>query len=313
MKRCKLVTILITVLLLSTLFSLSVFAEESAEQPTPELVFDIKYTSDSVHFSGISYETYVEPGTLKIGFEIVKDLPMGYTIYDSADTPYIDGIRVNGSTVESLKMLLTEDVYTYTIDVKIVYVEGILGDLASMSDGTYDWAKLLSNPLVLLQGVYFALAIISIVSGIISAFIGKSKKVKTADEIASKVQDASEIAISNVEQRVTECVISEVMPIVQKIFDDVQNIVKAITLSTSKSKDAPLALLDTLKESANVSTSELIDKIQATVKEHLDKETAAHADKTAFLQELSNYKPESPVEDSEPQTPQPTVEHKSIF
>lgn len=310
----KIFILLVTLSLLCTVFSISAFADETST-PVPETVFDVKYTSDSVLYTGISYETFIEPGTLKIGFEIVKDLPIGYEVYDQVDTPYIDGIRVNGDTVESLRMLLTENVYTYTIDVKIVYSEGLLGDLASMSDGTYDWANLLSNPIILLQGIYFTLAIISVFAGILSAFFGRKKKVKTADEIASKVENASEVAIANVEQRVTSCVMSEVMPIVQKIFDDIQNVVKAITLSTSKSKEAPLALLETLKESANVSTAELIDKIQVTIEERLDKEVEAHDKNVAFLHEVaSNATPvESSVEHSSTKNGSTPGNTKSVF
>lgn len=314
MKR-KIITLLLITLLTLTVFGVTVFAEESNPAPSPELTFDIKYTSDSVLYSGISYETYVEPGTLKIGFEIVKDLPVGYAIYDSTDTPYIDGIRVNDETVESLKMLLTEDVYNYTIDVKTVYAEGILGDLASMSDGTYDWASLLSHPIVLLQGIYFTLAIVSILAGIVTAFFGRGKKVKTADEIAAKVSEASELAIVNVEKRITERVISEVLPIVQLIFDDVQNAVKAIVLSTSKSKEAPIALLETLKDSADVSTSKLIDEIRAKVEECIAKECADHEEKAAFLHTLSSSeRPDVPVSETST-TPVETVvtETKSVF
>lgn len=315
MKHCKKIcAAILTLILVFTLFGLTAFAEEPESTVVPETVIEVKYSPDSVRYSGILYEMYIEPGTLNVGFEIVKDLPIGYTVYDVADTPYIDGIRVNGETVNSLKIPLTEGVYTYTIDVKIVYVEGLLGDIASMSDGTYDWAKLLSNPIILLQGIYFVLAIVSVLAGILAAFFGRNKKVKTADEIASKVSDASETAIANVEKRVTERVISEVLPIVQKIFDDIQNVVKAVTLSTSKSKEAPIALLETLKDSASVSTSELIDKVQAAVKEHLDKENADHTEKAAFLHSITtSEKPNSGESASTVPAEPPQPATKSIF
>lgn len=303
--RRKLCALLTLVLVLGLLFGISTSAEES----TPETLFEVKYSSDSVLTSGITCEPYVEPGTLKIGFEIIKDLPTGYTIYDSGDTPYIDGIRVNGETVDSLKIIISEDVTKYTVDVKIVYAAGILGDLASMSDGTYDWVTLLENPIVLLQGIYFALAILTLCAGMVSAFFGKRKKVKTADEIASKVSEASETAIVNVEERVTKTVISEVLPIVQKIFDDFQNVVKAVTLSTSKSKEAPIALLDTLKDAANASTSELIDKIQEAVKVEIAEDAAVREERLKTLREFAN----KPVEPDEVEAVAVKPDTKSVF
>jgi hypothetical protein len=291
------------------------FASATAEPETvfQETVFDVRYSADSVRFSGILCEPYVEPGTLKEGFEIVKDFPIGYAIYDDGNTPFIEGVRVNGEFVESLKVFYTEDVSTYTVEVKVVYADGILGDLASISDGTYDWAKLLENPIILLQGIYFTLAILSVVVGIVTAFVGRRKKIKTADEIARKVEEASETAIVNVEKRVTESVIAEVIPIVQKLFDSMQNVVKAITLSTSKSKEAPIALLDTLKESANDSTKELIDQIQKVLKDALEKEAATHEANVKTLHEISTPKPVAPVSKENIDAPLKSTGTKSLF
>lgn len=307
--RRKIGILVVFVMVLIAVFGVTAFATTEAPAETVETVFEVKYSSDSVYFAGITCEPYVEPGTLAVGFEIVKDLPVGYAIYDAGDTPYIDGIRINGETTESLKVLLTEGVTTYTVDVKIVYVEGILGDLASMSDGTYDWAKLLENPIILLQGIYFVLATLSIVVGLVATLFGKGKKVKTADEIANKVAESSEIAIANVEKRVTDAVIDEVIPIVEKILDSTQNVVKAITLSTSKSKDAPIALLDTLRDSANVNTAELIDTIKNTLQNALNQESAVHEERAKELHEIANATPAEPVK---PSITESTTE-KSIF
>lgn len=310
MKKFKIPVILIAVLSLITLFGFSAFATSETDSSDAEITFEVVYTSDSAVKSGISYETYVEPGTLKVGFEIVKDLPIGYVVYDSESTPYIDGIRLNGDTVETLNFHIDENVTHYTITVKTAYADGFLGDLARMSDGVYDWSEMLSNPLVLFQVVYTVLALLSVISGIGAAFLGKKKKVKTADDIAGKVTEASETAIVNVEKRVTDCVIAEIMPIVQVILDDVQNVVKAITLSTSKSKEAPIALLDTLKDSANVTTEALIEKIKQALTDSISLDNQHREENLKFLHELSA-EVVKPVE--EVSTDVTKTEEKSIF
>ena len=274
MKR-KLFICLILMAVLLTVTGLTTFAEDTQIEPPTVEVPDVptysvtfRYTSDSTASTGISYETYSDVILNEVGFKIVEDLPIGHVIYDNPETSYIDGIRVNGATVDSFKVVTSEDVSQYVVDLRIVYDEGVLGDIARMSDGTYDWTQLLANPVILLQLGYWALAIITVIVGLITSIFGKKAKVKTADEISSNVTNAAEVALTRIEERVTETVIAEFTPVFQTILSDMENVIKAVTISTSKSKDAPLALLDVLQDTVKSNDiNTIIDNVRQAIVE----------------------------------------------
>lgn len=329
MKR-KIFIVLTILSLLLTLTGVSVFAEEGQIEPsqgeTPEvqepsepvIVYNVlfKYTSDSTAHAGITYETYSDSILNEVGFKIVEDLPIGHEIYDNPETAYIDGIRVNGNTVDSFKIPVTDaNVAVYTVDLRIVYSEGVLGDIAKISDGTYDWSQLLANPVILFQLGYWALAIITVIIGLFTSIFGKKTKVKTADEISSSVTNAAEVALVKIKESVTETVIAEFTPVFQTILKDFENVVKAVTLSNSKSKDAPLALLDVLQETVNsTDVNALIDGIRKAIEEQSLKDSSTHADNVATLHAIATQEDAVPsptsdnggVKNDEPKT-------KSVF
>lgn len=329
MKRKIFIGLMLLSLLL-TFTQFSVFAEEAQIEPEPgevletqepsesDVVYNVlfKYTADSTAQAGITYETYSDSILNEVGFKIVEDLPIGHEIYDNPETAYIDGIRVNGNTVDSFKIpVKDETITTYTVDLRIVYSEGVLGDIAKMSDGTYDWSQLLANPVILLQLGYWALAIITVIIGLITSIFGKKTKVKTADEISSNVTNAAEVALVKIKESVTETVIAEFTPVFQTILKDFENVVKAVTLSNSKSKDAPLALLDVLQDTVNsTDVNALIDNIRKTIEEQSLKDSSAHAGNVATLHAIATQEDAVPsptsdnrgVKDDEPKT-------KSVF
>lgn len=269
------------VILVALILSLSCFAEEpigpelpeETVQPSADWVntvqqtvenykngdVNIIYTDDSVSYYGISWEVYIDVLTKNVYLEIINELPVGYVIYDSPDTPYIDGIRVNGSTVDSTKFAIdwTQDL-NYEVIVKVDYAEGIVGDLARMSDGTYDWTKLLENPVGLLMALYYILATLSVAIGIFAMWFGKNKKVKTANEISKSVEEkAHESAMSVIEDKV--------IPIVTSFQNTSQALVKAFALTTSKSKEAPTALLDVLQTVSSTDAVAAIEQAKAAI------------------------------------------------
>lgn len=321
MKRLKVLLALVVCFTMCVAFGLSVSAETEGtgevvdvpevETPAlPEFEINIKYTSDSVLFKGVDYRTFVDVTTGEYWVEIVKDFDIGYSIYDSKDTPHIDGIRINNETVDVLKYKLT-DGETYNIVVKVSYTEGLLGDIAKMSDGIYDWSELLTNPVIILQAVYYVLAVISVIVTITWAMLGKNKKVKSSDEIANKVSEAATDSFDKIKASVIDTVLTEFTPIFQGLLDKFENVVKAITLSTSKDKNAPVALLDVLQDAAKSTDAQaIIESVKQELSSHFEVAEATKNDNLAALHEMV----ESTVTVQE--TPsEHTVEtvHRSVF
>ena len=263
--------------------------EDNAPQITiPEHIVNIKYTEDSSAIKGIRYETYVDPVTFAVGFKIVEDLSIGHIIYDNPDTAYIDGIRVNGETVNNLTIWLDENV-TYDVAVRTVYEDNLLGDIAKIIDGTFDFKTLLENPIMLLMGAYYVISIISVIVVTFTTAVFKNKKVKSADEIAAKVDTSAQDAVEKMRTEVTDVVLNEVQPILQTILSDIKNVVTAVTLSTSKNKEAPLAMLDTLQKAANsADATGLIDSIRKTVADGIAKNDATRAANVEDLHRIAN-------------------------
>ena len=281
MLRRKLLAIFFAIVLLSTL-SIQVFAEDVVEpevsEPSASSVWvdtvlstieththgdvTVTYTSDSVVRAGVSYEVDIDILAQQVYLVIVTDLPAGYEVYDNPGTEAIDGIRVNGATTSTYRVPIdyTKDI-DYEVIVRTAYAEGTLGALAQMSDGTYDWAKLLENPYGVLMALYYALAIVLVVVSIVSAWRGKSKKVKSSEETAAAVIAAAQNATA-------EAIQTQVLPIVTTFQNTAQNLVKAYAISTSKNKEAPIALLDILQEVSTADAQELIEHAKQSLSEN---------------------------------------------
>lgn len=299
LKRLLIVPALVAMLLLSSTF-VTAYAEELVPEPedtatenpvpgvtVPEYAVTIKFTSDSSTSKGITYDTYVDPATFSVGFKIINDLPVGHIIYDDPNTSYIDGIRINGETVDKLTVIVEQGT-TYDVIVKTVYEDNLLGDFAKIIDGNFDFKTLLANPVALFMCSYYIIAIVALVVSTFTTLVSKNKKVKTADEIAAKVDESADEAVAKVKTEVTNTVIAEITPILQRIFDGMQNIVTAVTLSTSKNKEAPLAMLDTLQKTVEVNNlTELFDGIRKDVTEGIAKEEDVKATNLETLREIA--------------------------
>lgn len=278
MKR-KFLTIALVLVLVFTL-SITCFAENLVEDsvetsPTEDWASEVLkvienhqngdvtiiYTDDSVLQSGILTGSEVDLLTKQVLFTIEPNLPAGYVIYDDPNTDYIDGIRLNGNTVTSYKVPIdyTQDV-DFTLIVKVVYAEGFTGALAQISDGTFDWTKLLENPIGLLMALYYILSTISVAVGIVMLWTGKNKKVKTSNDISKSVTEAAQAAASKLIEE-------QVLPVVSAFQNTAQGLVKAFALTTSKSKEAPLALLDVLQNISNMDAAAVIDQAKALIAE----------------------------------------------
>ena len=310
MKRKILCLILCSILV--TVFTIPTFAS-TAEDWSSDVLGTVKdyvngdvtviYTSDSTTASGIYYDVELDILNKQVLLVLDVDLPMGHVVYDDPATEYIDGIRLNGQTVTSYKIAIdyTQDI-NYEVVIKTVYAEDFTGTLAQISDGTFDWISLLENPVVLLIAAYYVLAIVFVVVGIISALRNKNKKVKTAEEIAKEVQTTAEAAsIKTIEEHV--------IPVVTAFQNTAQALVKAFALTTSKSKEAPAALLDVLQNVSNLDATAVIEEAKKQISENRAKAEAEVNHTKEVLNNIANTVQE--VLDSETQATE--REEVSIF
>ena len=249
---------------------------------------NLTYTPDSVRAEGIWLEPWTDAVKQSAGFKISSDIAFGVEIYDDPATTIIDGIRINGQEVSSL-------VYTFDLDnpsdtlveVRLVYSENLLGDIAKMSDGTYNWTELIENPVMLMQLAYYVLAALSIIISSFAALSSKKKKVKTANEIADAVDARVQAGVEAFATQYSEYLKESLLPVISQMVETNKTVVKAITLSTSKAKEAPIALLDVLQEVSDVDAAKLIDEARASVLKNMSESEKKRAAMQAALHNIS--------------------------
>jgi hypothetical protein len=211
----------------------------------------------------MTYKLYDDPISEQSGIELVPDFGIGYTIFDDPETEIIDGIRINGQEVTSLRIPMTEDtvVKSYEVSIKTVYQEGASGTIAQILDGTFDYTKLLTNPIIVFQLIYWVCMAITGIFGIAALSKSKGQKVKTSDEIASKVTENMDLFKDDLLKTVTGMVKAEILPLAEASVKSGQDAVKSILLSNSKSKDAPLAILDLFKDAEGIDIKDVVDRV----------------------------------------------------
>lgn len=322
MKRLsKIITVLLSISLMLVMFGVCASAESSEPADSaPELTLDdvkfiFKYTSDSVVSEGLTHRTYFDPISNQTGIELIPEFGMGYAIYDDPETEIIDGIRINGAEVTSLRIPVSPDtdVFEYEVAVRTVYVDGASGDLAQILDGTYDYSKLLTNPVVLLQAAYWAIMLITGFAGFIILICNKNKKVKTSDEIANKVSENAEEFKAKLIDVVTEVVKTEILPLAQASVKSGKEAVKAVLLHTSKSKDAPAALLDVFKESSDIDINSIVDEVRSELAKTFNANESKHAANAAALRNIANNVIQEDVKDATETNTEPAKTYKSVF
>lgn len=325
MKRWnKLFSVLAIGVILSMLCCIPVVATEPESEEVPiepvlsleDVTFVFKYTSDSVTSEGLTYQTYSDPISNQTGIELVQNFGLGYCIYDDAETEIIDGIRINGKEVTSLRIPIDAEnhILEYEIAVRTVYIDNAAGSLAQILDGTFDYSQLITNPVFIFQLAYWVFMAIAGFVGLITVVRNRKIKAKTSDEIANKVVDNVDLLKQQLIDIVTGTVKSEILPLAQASVKSGKEAVKAILLSTSKSKDAPSALLDVFKESSDLDISNIVDE----VREELAKSIGSHEDTRASnlnaLHNIANNVIQEDVSNAtvEPELKEPKAQ-KSIF
>ena len=256
--------------------------------------YELNYTADSV----VSDYVYMEPGydelTQQLYFEIVFDLPDGYAIYDKAETPYIDGVKVNSDFLATrpYKVYVTDPLVNYTVLVKIVYEDSMAGTVAKIQNGDASLLDLFDNPVMLMQVVYYALAVFSIIFGTVVAAKSRKHKSKTSNDIANEtvaaVNSAGTATKNELVSAVTSIILDNIAPVLNACVRSNTNVVKAIALSNSKSKDAPVTLLDVLSDSSNIDITELLTNLRTEVVAKLKAEEDVRTETLEMLHAIAD-------------------------
>lgn len=347
----KVFSILLSVLFLISVFTFGTYAEGTESVPkstetvtSPSSAYSefvakveayastgysnsIVYTSDSVKTQGITLEPYTDTVKFETGFTIKTDLDLGIEIYDDPTTDVIEGVRVNGQEITSYTIPIDlNSPQNYIVDVRLVYSDGLAGTIAKISEGNFDWETVMQEPLLAMQILYYAIAALSIIIGGMGALSSKKKKVKTADEIAAKVDTRVKEGCETFAVAYSAVLKENLLPIFHTMVDTNKAVVKAITLSTSKSKEAPVALLDLLKDVSDVDVEKAIDDAREEVLKNIANTDAKRAAVRNVLshiadgtyQEVRNVEESKPISEPKPK-PQAseaiteTDETKSVF
>lgn len=287
----------------------------------------VTYMSDSVASQGILLEPYTDTLKFETGFTIKTNLQSGIEIYDDPTTPIIEGIRVNGTEITELKVPVDlNDPQNYLVEVRLTYSEGLAGTIAKVSNGDFDWNTVMEEPLLAMQVVYYTIAALSILIGGLGVSTSKKKKVKTADDIASLVDKRVKEGCEAFAIQYADLLKTNMLPVFNTVVDTNKAVVKAITISTSKTKEAPIALLDVLKDISDVDIEKAIDEARQEVLKNIAntdaKREAIHnvLDHIAHgtYQEVHNVEEPKPIPESEskPEVTEKTSktdETKSVF
>ena len=254
----------------------------------------IQYTSDSVT-EGVYYVVGYDELTEKLYFDICIDLGAGYSIYDVENTAYVDGIKVNGEYLAThsnpYRIYLTDPTLSYTILVKTVYSDDFFGTMAKLYNGDADLLDLFSNPVVAFQSVYYILAIISIIVGIVVTYKSKKYKAKSSTEIANDTRtaltDTSAALKADVVETVGNIILDRVTPVVDACLESCRNVVKAMAISSANSKGAPIDILDILDDMSKINISDVIDNLKSEITTKLNSEEAAKEETVALLDQIA--------------------------
>ena len=254
----------------------------------------VEYTSDSVIVQGIGYDVHESSTEENIVVEITVDLPLGYVVYDNPETAYIDGIKVNEEYLSSDYLVEHYD-YTkpLTILVKTTYDKGIAGIVASMQDGNYDYSELLSNPIMVIQGLYYVLAALSIVLGGLGILKSKKYKATSSEQWKNAADQYLEAALNTSKEQTIKIMLdflnTNILPVLKQALTNDQKIIQAIALQTSKDDKAPVAILNLLQEISNTAdTAKVINEAKQALEESKIAKDKALAETKQALEEIAN-------------------------
>ena len=254
--------------MLKTLFlatALMAAAPVNAQEITVNFTKDSVYKHESIISPSAVHEQ--ENGLYTITLE--EDKLLGYCIYDKTETPYIDGLKFDDEFVSNYVVTDVDLNIEHTILVKTVYTDDVAGMLMAAKDG--NWSRILSNPLIMLELIYFTFAIISVIIGIFMTVKSKGKHAKTVNEFGSELNEIFNTKVgllaSNAEDAIMKYIDSLVMPVYNEMQAQNKDLLSALILSQSGDEKAKLALIDLLKNSANKDVNLISEQIKKGIKD----------------------------------------------
>lgn len=253
--------------------------------PTIQFTTDSVYTSENILSYEVveHYSTDENPTLLSKDLILTENHLLGYTIYDIPDTEYIDGLRFDSQYVYDWQIKNFDDTVAHTIQIKTVYTDDVAGMLLAAKNG--DWSKLLSNPVMIFQIIYYILAALTLVVGGFGLVKAKKQKVKTSTEIAESVTQAA----GSAGNRLIETALALITPLFEKLKSQNEDIIKALIIAKSDKLNDTIALLDLLK---NAHSTEdivaLVERIKQEVTEADAKSTAAKQEAIEVINNIAD-------------------------
>lgn len=249
--------------------------------PTPT----ISYTSDSV-YKEASYitTTVTQEEDSSYTLHIEKTMTLGFCVYDNPDTEQIEGVKLDDKFITDWVIPNYDPTVEHTILVKTVYTDDVAGMFAAAANG--DFSKLLSNPVMLMQIIYYFLAATSLIGGGIGIFKSRKNKAKTSKQIANEVSLSANASFLKVEGMVTDIFSTTVIPVIQQIQTQNHQILEALIISKNTDADSQIALIDLLKRAA---TDVDIESLAETTKENIKNAVSKQLHmKQAALEEVNH-------------------------
>lgn len=258
--------------------------------------YTVTYTSDSVCTEGVYVDLMYDELRNQIYLQVHVDLPIGYTLYDEPDTEYTDGVKINADFItvngKYYKIYISDPTVDYTVIVKTTYAESMYGTIAKIQNGDASVLDLFENPVMLMQVVYYAIATVSLIVAAVLTSKSKKYKAKTSQEIAADVAATMNTASNITEQKLVSAVMGilseRLLPAFTNCVNSNQSVVKAIALSNSKSKEAPVALLNLLKEVASNDAVDVISNEIVQTEEAIASEEREIVKTINTLHEIAN-------------------------
>jgi hypothetical protein len=261
--------------------------------PTPT----ISYTSDSV-YKEASYitTTVTQEEDSSYTLHIEKAMTLGFCIYDNPDTEQIEGVKLDDKFITDWVIPNYDPTVEHTILVKTVYTNDVAGMFAAAANG--DFSKLLSNPVMLIQIIYYILAAASLVGSGIGIYKSRKNKAKTSKQIANEVSLSANASFLKVEGMVTDIFSTTVIPVIQQIQTQNHQILEALIISKSSDADSQIALIDLLKRAASDVNIEALaettkENIKNAVAKQLQMKQSALKEVNQIIDETSTVKEES--------------------
>ena len=272
------------------------FIKASKENGT---VYDVKFTSDSVCTEGVYIDMLYDELEKRLYLLLTIDLPSGYSIYDNPDTEYVEGLKINDAYAslgsKPFKIYLDNPLTSYTVFVKTTYADTMYGTIAKIQDGNATVLDLFDSPMMLMQTLYYCLAAVSVIIAAALAFKSKKIKAKTSEQIATETASAllssNEDFKNNLVSEVMSLISNQLIPALNTCVNANQNVVKAIAISNSKDRNAPVALLDVLREVADTAIEAVVDEAIASAEKHIEDSEAAKTETLNALHEIATSEP----------------------